>query len=141
MSLQVNSNKLVTPIKITDYATIDLIPKPYEYDNAGLVIANTVKNRTSDNVDVLARVSQNSVTFQLIFFFPDGDTGAWYVHPDNEVTPLTVAFATNKGRKYSRYLASNALRDCHFALYLTSGTFGDIAESFIVPCRRSGGEL
>lgn len=140
MSTNVNPDKRVTVIKSSDYATIDLIPKPYEIDNASaLLLANTVKNRTSDNIDVFARVSVNSVDLKLIFFYPDNTNGVWYVHPDHETTPTTVAFATNKGRKYVRFLISDALWGCHFALYLTTGTFADIVSTDIVPCRRNGG--
>ena len=138
MIAEINSAKLVTPI--SGVATLELIPKPREFDTtAGLLVGQTVKNRTSDNIDAIARVTANSVDLKLVFFYPDTTSGNWYLHPDHDAAAMVVAFVTNSGRKYSRFLISDALRYTHFALWLTAGAVGDVVESYILPCRRSGG--
>ncbi len=127
----------LTPI--TTYASLDLIPKPREYDVAGLTTAQTVKNLNNDNLDVFIKLSANSVGFKVIFFYPDATNGCWYLHPDNNSDETAVSFATNKGRSYSRYLLSSALLGSHFGIWLTSGSASDIDDLYVIPCRRGGG--
>lgn len=124
---------------ITNIASLDLIPKPREYDSGGLITAQTVKNLDNDNIDVFVKIAANTIDYKLIFFYPDTTNGSWYVHPDNETTATTVVFATNKGRKYSRFLIASSLLGCHFALWQTAGSQGDITEAYLIPCRRGGG--
>lgn len=137
--IRLNSNKAVTLIDIATYADLTAIPKPLEIDdNSSLIVTNTVKNLRSDNIDVFLRVSATSIDAKLIFFYPNNVNGVWWVHPDHELSNLTSAFATNKGRKYARFLISDALVGCHFALWRQSGTLADVAQAEIVPCRRGG---
>lgn len=128
---------VITPI--SGYASLSLIPKPREYDNSGLTTAQTVKNLNHDNIDIIVKLSANSIDYKLVFFYPDETNGSWYVHPDNETDATQVVAATNSGRKYSRFLISSALVGCHFGVWVTSGNTNDIASIYLVPCRRGGG--